>query len=44
MSVFFDTIKQNYTDVPVNATNDNAIATTPFLDATESLTGLFGML
>ena len=39
---FFDTIKKNFTDVPVDAANGNAINTTDFLQAAESLTGLFG--
>ena len=39
---FFDTIKQNFTTVPVEG--DNKIATTQFLEAAESLTTLFGMV
>jgi len=41
---FFDTIKKNFTDVPVDAANGNAINTTDFLQAAESLTGLFGKI
>lgn len=37
---FFDSIKKSFADVPVD---DNAIATSPFLEASESLTTLFGM-
>lgn len=36
---FFDTLKRNFTDVPV----DSGIATTQFLEAAESLTTLFGV-
>jgi hypothetical protein len=39
---FLDTIKRSFTDVPVNKEKDNAIATTEFLEAAESLTTLFG--
>lgn len=39
---FFDTLKKSFTDVPVDASKDNAISTTEFLDAAESLTTLFG--
>ncbi|GAB7354680.1 hypothetical protein MBLNU459_g5103t2 [Dothideomycetes sp. NU459] len=38
---FFDG-KKSFTDVPVDAAKDNAISTTPFLEAAESLTTLFG--
>lgn len=41
---FFDTLKRNFTQVPVNQDKDNAIATSEFLEAAESLTTLFGML
>ncbi|RDW69280.1 glycolipid transfer protein [Coleophoma cylindrospora] len=41
---FLDTIKKSFTDVPVNAEKDNAIATTDFLEAAESLTTLFDVL
>lgn len=40
---WFDTIKTSFADVPVDAANDNGISTTQFLDASESLTTLFGM-
>ena len=43
MSTFFDTVKKSFSDVPVDAANDNAIDTTQFLEAAESLTTLFGM-
>ena len=36
------TFKQSFVDVPVDAEKDNAIATTQFLDAAESLTTIFG--
>lgn len=39
---WFDTLKKSFVDVPVNASNDNAIETTAFLEAAESLTTLFG--
>ena len=39
---FFDTLKRSFTQVPVNADKANAIGTTEFLDAAESLTTLFG--
>jgi hypothetical protein len=39
---FLDTLKRSFTDVPVNKEKDNAIATTEFLEAAESLTTLFG--
>jgi hypothetical protein len=39
---FLDTIKRSFTDVSVNNEEDNAIATTEFLEAAESLTTLFG--
>jgi hypothetical protein len=40
---FFDTVKKSFVDVPVDAAKDNAISTTDFLEAAESLTTLFGM-
>lgn len=40
---WLDTLKKSFVDVPVDAANDNAIATTDFLEAAESLTTLFGM-
>ena len=39
---FFDTIQKSFVDVPVDAANENAIHTSEFLDASESLTTLFG--
>lgn len=39
-----DTFKQSFTDVPVDADKDNAISTTEFLDASESLTTMFGTI
>ncbi|EKG14102.1 hypothetical protein MPH_08717 [Macrophomina phaseolina MS6] len=41
---FFDTIQKSFVDVPVDAANDNAIHTSEFLDASESLTTLFDVL
>lgn len=40
---FFDTLKKNFNDVPIDESKGNAIATGPFLEASESLTTLFGM-
>ena len=40
---WFDTLKKSFTDVTLDATNDNAIPTSDFLEAAESLTSLFGM-
>lgn len=37
-----DTFKQSFTDVPIDSNNENAISTTEFLDAAESLTTIFG--
>ena len=42
MSTFFDTINKSFIDVPVDAAKDNAVSTTEFLEAAESLTTLFG--
>lgn len=39
---FFDTIKRSFIDVPVDKSKGNAISTTEFLEAAESLTTLFG--
>jgi hypothetical protein len=39
---FLDTLKRSFTDVPVDKEKDNAVATTEFLEAAESLTTLFG--
>jgi hypothetical protein len=41
---FLDTLKRSFTDVPVNKEKDDAISTTEFLEAAESLTTLFGKL
>ncbi|KAK8119816.1 Pleckstrin-like proteiny domain-containing family A member 8 [Apiospora kogelbergensis] len=39
-----DTFKKSFVDVPVDAEKDNAIATTDFLDAAESLCTIFDAL
>ena len=39
---FIDTFKKSFVDVPVDAANDNAVETTAFLEAAESLTTMFG--
>lgn len=36
------TFKASFTDVSIDADKDNAISTTSFLDAAESLTTIFG--
>ncbi|KAK3699277.1 hypothetical protein LTR37_016520 [Vermiconidia calcicola] len=41
---FFDNAKRSFSDVPLDEGKDNAISTTEFLDASESLTGLFDAL
>lgn len=41
---FLDTLKTSFVDVPVNKEKDNAVSTTEFLQAAESLTTLFGKL
>lgn len=41
---FFDTAKRSFTSVPINKSKDNAISTSEFLEASESLTGLFDVL
>jgi hypothetical protein len=41
---FFDTLKKSFVDVKVDDSKDNAILTTDFLDAAESLTTLFDVL
>ncbi|TVY13491.1 Pleckstrin homology domain-containing family A member 8-like protein [Lachnellula arida] len=41
---FLDTLKKSFTDVPVDKEKDNAISTTEFLEAAESLTTLFDVL
>jgi hypothetical protein len=40
---FLDGMKKSFEDVPVDAANGNAVATTEFLEASETLCGLFGM-
>ena len=39
---WFDTLHKSFVDVAVDAQNDNAIPTSDFLEAAESLTTLFG--
>lgn len=39
---WFDTLKKSFVDVHVDASKDNAIPTTEFLEAAESTTTLFG--
>jgi len=39
---WFDTIPKSFVDVPVDVNSDNAIPTSSFLEAAESLTTLFG--
>ncbi|KAI9830602.1 MAG: hypothetical protein M1826_004628 [Phylliscum demangeonii] len=41
---FFDGVKRSFTNVPMDADKDNAIATTEFLEAAEALTTLFDVL
>ncbi|KAI6355227.1 hypothetical protein MCOR25_008298 [Pyricularia grisea] len=41
---FVDTLKKSFVDVPIDANNDNAISTTEFLEAAESLTTIFDLL
>ncbi|KAB8298351.1 hypothetical protein EYC80_002075 [Monilinia laxa] len=41
---FIDTLDKSFVDVPVNKEKDNAIATTEFLQAAESLTTLFDVM
>lgn len=41
---YFDTTKKSFTQVPINKSKDNAISTSEFLEASESLTGLFDVL
>lgn len=41
---YFDNGKRSFATVPIDAANDNAIATTEFLEAAEALTGLFDVL
>lgn len=40
---WFDTLKKSFTGVTIDSTNDNAIPTSDFLEAAESLTSLFGI-
>jgi hypothetical protein len=39
MATFFETLKKNFTDVPIDG---DKISTSEFLEATESLVTLFG--
>ena len=39
---WFDTLHKTFADVPVDSYNDNAVPTSDFLEAAESLTTLFG--
>lgn len=39
---WFDTLKTSFVNVPIDANHGNAIDTTSFLEAAESLTSLFG--
>lgn len=41
---FIDSLRKSFVDVPVDKEKDNAVATTEFLEAAESLTTLFGMI
>jgi len=41
---FLHTFKKSFVDVPIDQNNDNAIETTAFLDAAESLTTMFDAL
>jgi len=41
---YLDTMKKSFTDVPVDKEHENAISTTEFLEAAESLTTLFDVL
>ncbi|EMC96391.1 hypothetical protein BAUCODRAFT_139209 [Baudoinia panamericana UAMH 10762] len=41
---YFDNAKRSFTQVPVNKSKEDAISTTEFLEASESLTGLFDVL
>ncbi|KAJ8109567.1 hypothetical protein OPT61_g7370 [Boeremia exigua] len=44
MATFFDGVNKSWENVPVDASKDNAISTTEFLEAAESLTTLFDVL
>ena len=39
---FFNSLRKSFADVPIETSKDNAIPTTDFLEATESLCSLFG--
>lgn len=41
---FFDTVKKSFANVPVEKSQNDAIPTTDFLEASESLTTLFGII
>ncbi|KAF1811556.1 glycolipid transfer protein [Eremomyces bilateralis CBS 781.70] len=41
---FFDTLKRNFTAVPIDGAHGDAVATSEFLEAAESLTTLFDVL
>lgn len=41
---YFDTAKRSFTAVAINESNDRAIATTEFLEAAETVAGLFDVL
>lgn len=41
---YFDTAKRSFTAVAINESQDRAIATTEFLEAAETVTGLFDVL
>ena len=40
---WFDTLHKSFVNVPVETNKDNAIPTSDFLEAAESLTTLFGI-
>lgn len=39
---WFDTLKKSFVHVPIDPADNNAIATSDFLEASESLSTLFG--
>ena len=41
---YLDTLKRSFTDVPVHADKENAIPTSEFLEASESLVTIFDVL
>ncbi|EEP75350.1 conserved hypothetical protein [Uncinocarpus reesii 1704] len=41
---WFDTVRRSFANVPIDKENDNAISTTEFLEAAESLVMLFDLL